>query len=167
MIALTADIPEKAREWRNDPRIYRWCRQNTLISETEHHDWLYKIDHDPTIKMFGINKRSINSENLLTPIGVCGFTSIDYRNQSAEFSLYIAPEYQRKGYGKKALELLIEHGFKEFNFHRIWGEVLDGNPAMQMFKELKFSIEGTQVHKYHKDGHWQNATMIALAKCYD
>ena len=153
-IALTSHIPNQAREWRNHPEIYRWCRQNTLISEREHQDWLLKIHEDPTIKMFGIR---IQREY----VGVCGFTSIDHRNRSAEFSLYVGTEYQRKGFGKSALNFLVDHGFNEFNFHRIWGEVLDGNPAMAMFRELKFEIEGTQKSKYFKNGCYNDAHFIA------
>ena len=83
---LVAEIPKQAREWRNHPDVWKWCRQYTLISPKQHEKWLEKIENDPRIKMFGIKHNE-------TELGVCGLTSIDKHNQSAEFSLYIAPEF--------------------------------------------------------------------------
>ena len=154
-VTLSPDIPAAARTWRNLPEIRRWCRQNSVISEAEHNDWLRRQHEDPTIKMFGIWKGG-------NAIGVCGFTSIDRLNRSAEFSLYIIPSLKGQGYGAMALRVLCTHGFRDWGFNRIWGEVFDGNPALQIFRDVGFHEEGLLRQAYFREGTFVNAHRIAV-----
>lgn len=158
-VSLQAEIPKEAREWRNHRDIWQWCRQNTLIAAENQKTWLDKIHSDPTIKMFGVVSHLSRTPE---PVGVCGFTSIDYANRSAEFSLYIAPGEQGRGYGWKALELLLMHGFLDWGFKRIWGEVFEGNPALAMFERVGFIKDGTLRSSYWKGGTWIDSHMISM-----
>lgn len=179
MIRLVADIPLEAREWRNHKFVQRWCRQYTLIDEKSHAQWLERISNDPTIKMYGIAhvketgvpKHPYNpifpnylTQEEFTPVGVCGLTSINRVNQSAEFSLYIAPMFQRQGFGEKALRLLLDHGFKSHNLNRIWGETFDGNPAAKTFEKLGMKKEGTLRSSYFRDGKFIDSHIYAILR---
>lgn len=97
-------------------------------------------------------------------VGVCGFTGIDRVNQRAEFSLYVAPEFQGRGYGKDALYTLLRHGFEDMNFVRIWGETFDENPAFSMFKKLGMIWEGTQRKSYFRNGKFINSHMVGMLR---
>lgn len=174
-VALSPDIPPKAREWRNDIRIRRWCRQYSLIDDRSQHLWEAKITTDPTIKMFGVellpeppspNVLTVGTTSFygVTYLGVCGLTSINRVNQSAEFSLYIAPWAQGKGYGKEALSLLLEHGFKDHNLNRIWGEVFDGNPALRMFSDMGMRHEGTLRQSYFREGKFIDSHIVGILR---
>jgi RimJ/RimL family protein N-acetyltransferase len=155
-VYLTVDIPlTEARDNRNREAIWQWCRQYTLISTAEQRLWADKIENDPTIKMFSVEKNYHH-------IGVCGFTSIDHKRRSGEFSLYIVPEYQGKGFGKLALKTLVKHGFEDWGFKRIWGEVYEGNPAMKSFKEVGFMEEGWLRSTYFRKGKWINSCIISM-----
>lgn len=145
-IQLTSTVHDIQIGWRNDPEIWKWCRQYTLIGPRQQEKWLESIEDDPSIKMFGIYYYPGNF------IGTCGFTSIDKHNQNAEFSLFLAPKHQGKGYGEKALCTLFEHGFRDHNFHRIWGETFDGNPASEMFEKCGLKFEGTLRDSYYRNG---------------
>lgn len=158
-VALSADIPLKARYWRNDEAIQRWCRQYTVISEPSQKRWLERIEVDDSIKMFGVVEKGTRAD-----VGTCGLTSIDRVNQRAEFSLYIAPEYQRKGYGLEALRTLVHHGFYAFNLVRIWGEVFDGNLAIEMFKKVGFQKEGTLRSSYFREGRFIDSHIVSLLR---
>lgn len=147
-----------ARKSRNHHSIRKWCRQYTLISHGDQNKWAKKIEDDPTIKMFGICK----NEGMHPIVGVCGFTSIDLHNRSAEFSLYINPGDQGHGYGSEGLALLLNHGFYDFGFHRIWGEVFEGNPALKTFEKLGFKINGILRHSYYRSGQFIDSIMIDL-----
>ncbi len=96
------------------------------------------------------------------PIGVCGLTSIDPINRRAEFSLYIDPEFQGNDLGKMSLSVLLTHGFRNLGLHLIWGEVFDGNPALQMFESLGFKKEGVRRDFYFRDGKYINAYLISM-----
>jgi RimJ/RimL family protein N-acetyltransferase len=109
------DHNETTFKWRNNYKIWKWCRQNDLLMKESHKEWFDKIAKDPTIKMY-----SIQGANGF--LGVCGLTDIDRVNQRAEFSLYIAPDYQGRGYATAALKTLLSHGFMNQNLNVIWGE---------------------------------------------
>lgn len=160
-VALSPDIPFNARDQRNLPEVFKWCRQYTLIDQESHNKWLANISKDPTIKMFGIVcGKALKSQN----VGVCGLTSIDHVNQKAEFSLYIFPKYHSSGYGKDALYTLLKHGFNDLNLNRIWGEVYDGNPAMILFESLGFKKEGIQRQSYFRQGRFINSHIISILR---
>lgn len=152
-IALTGDIDfTTAMLGRNDPLVWRWCRQYTAISPDEQDAWRDRI-LDPSIKMFSVRFEA-------RQIGVAGFTSIDRQNRSAEFSLWLQPGCQNKGFGRQALFLLIRHGFYDWGFHRIWGEVYEGNPALLLFLKMGFEECGVWRESYFRRGEWINSHLI-------
>ena len=144
--------------WRNDYKIWKWCRQNDQLINKNHLDWFDNIRNDPTIKMYAILNQI--DEN----VGVCGLTDIDRLNQRAEFSLYIGPEYQNKGYGKAALKTLLSHGFMNQNLNVIWGETFEGNPAYDMFIKLGMRHEGTRRQFYYKEGKFIDAHLVSITR---
>lgn len=155
-VALSDVIPSgQAREWRNNPAIWKWCRQNTLISETAQHEWWEKIHTDPTLLMFGIKA----SDQF---VGVCGLTSIDRINQKAELSLYIAQNFQGRGYELSAMLLLLNHGFNDQNLNKIWVEIFDGNPSHEMYWANGFETEGILKDAYFREGKFIKAHLLAM-----
>lgn len=152
---LDSKYNEQIRAWRNDPKVFRWCRQPTIISDVEQQAWFSRQTADPTIKMF-----SIVQGNAL--VGVAGFTSIDAVNRRAEFSLYIGPEHQKLRLGRAALETLFNHGFMALNLNVIWGEVFEGNHAFHLFLKLGMIHEGKRQQFYFKDGRYWNADLVSI-----
>jgi RimJ/RimL family protein N-acetyltransferase len=145
---------ECMRLWRNEPEIYKWCRQYEPISFESHRGWIESLPKRSDVKMYGI----YDSDWL----GVCGLTSVDLINRKAEFSLYIGPEHQGKGYGKAALKTLCAHGFKAIGLNHIFGESFDGNPAIKMFEDVGFKKEGTRRSFYFRDGKFVDAHLYSL-----
>lgn len=95
-------------------------------------------------------------------VGICGLTSIDLVNRHAEFSLYIAPERQRLGYGAEALKTLCAHGFLGLGLKHIFGETFDQNPAAQMFESVGFVKEGTRRKFYYRQGQFIDAHLYSI-----
>lgn len=148
---------DRLRRWRNDPRIWQWCRQNDLISEIDQKNWLIKIKSDPTIKMY-----TIWTKNVTDLVGCCGFTSIDHINQRAEFSLYIGPEYHRMHFAEMALRTLFHHGFESLNLYTIWGETFSNNPALKLFNKMGMIKEGIRRNFYFKNGKFIDAHLMGI-----
>lgn len=144
-------------KWRNNYVVRRWTRQNDLISIRDQKAWIEKQNDDPNTKMYMI-------WNGFAEVGVCGLTHINWVNRNAEFSLYIAPEEQRKGYGKKALKTLLSHGFNTYGFESIWGETFNGNPASNLFLSLGMQVEGLRRNFYYRDGHFINAHILSILR---
>jgi RimJ/RimL family protein N-acetyltransferase len=149
------------RSWRNDYRIWQWCRQNDFISDADQARWFEAQSKDPSIKMYKVLVQ-VEGSDKATGVGVAGFTSIDMTNRRAEFSLYIAPSAQGNGLGKKALSCLLTHGFKNLGFNVIWGEVFAGNPALAKFEQLGFVHEGCRRDFYFRNGKFIDAHLISM-----
>lgn len=145
---------ELYRTWRNNPLIRAWCRQTGLISECDQRKWYERIGSDQTIRMFEVVENGV--------VGVCGLTSVDRQNRSAEFSLYVGPEHQGHGYGESALKTLLHHGFVDLGLHRIWGETFFANPAMELFLKVGMKKEGTLRESYFKAGMHIDSHIISI-----
>ena len=154
------------RCWRNDYDIWKWCRQNDFISDFEQREWFDKQAKDPAIKMYKIvlSGKNDKEEDTLKIVGVCGFTSINPWCRRAEFSLYIAPAYQKNGFAEQAMKLLLGHGFDNLGFHLIYGEVFEGNPASKLFNDLGFYFDGTRRDFYFRDGKFIDADIISMTE---
>lgn len=146
---------DRARYWRNDPEVYRTCRQDGLITSGENK--AYWENHRKDSRMYFIERDSWN-------VGVCGLTSLDHKNQKAEFSLYIARDYRGKGLAKAALYTLLCHGFFDLNLNRIWGEMFSGNPAESIFRGLGMQKEGLLKETYFKEGKFIDSVIFAIRR---
>lgn len=155
---ISPEDSETLRHWRNDPTIFKWCRQNDLLTESKHSAWMSQHPMSERIKMYLI----VNESDI--PVGVCGLTDFDLINQRAEFSLYIGPEHQGKGYGEDALKLLCYHGFNAYPLNVIWGESFEGNPALSIFERIGFKNEGVRRDFYFRNGKHINAVLFSIKR---
>lgn len=148
--------------WRNDRRVFAWCRQYDLISEGAHRQWFERQSMDQSISMYGICTTDQHRHDYL--VGVCGLTSIDHMNKRAEFSLYISPDDHGHGLGTKALQTLLKHGFLNLGLHCIWGETFSGNPAARIFEKLGMVKDGTRRDFYFRDGKFIDCHIYSLLR---
>lgn len=144
--------------WRNDRRVWKWCRQNSVISEMAHENWFRSLATNPKIRMFSI----IKDDGMF--VGVCGLTDIDHINSRAEVSLYIGPEFQRQGLGKAALQTLCDHAFYDLNLFSVWGESFHGSPANDLAFACGFLKDGTRRGFYFREGVHIGAHMYSLVR---
>lgn len=151
----------RLRSWRNDPAVYKWCRQYEPLEAWTHGSWLESLKTRTDVKMYGIYE---SGEFINGPIGVCGFTSLDLINRHAEFSIYLDPELTGKGRGQLALRALVDHGFKALGLHHIYGETFDGNPAARSFEKVGFTKEGTRRQFYYREGKFIDAHLYSILR---
>ena len=87
-------------------------------------------------------------------IGVTGFENISWNNGTALVYIGIGDEKNRgQGYAKEALNLTMEFGFEELNFHRIYLTVIEYNEfAIKLYEKLGFKREGVYREFIHRDG---------------
>ncbi len=108
------------------------------------------------------NKRSSSNSYIFavrtlednTLIGVTGFEEILWNNGAATIFVGIGSSESRgKGYGKEALNLAMEFGFQELNFHRIQLTVIQYNKsAVNLYESLGYKREGIYREFIHRDG---------------
>ena len=97
-------------------------------------------------------------------IGHAGFYKIDFRARRAEYAILIGDSSWRgKGLGKSVSEAIIRFGFDELNLHRIELNLLaDNEPALNLYKSLGFSVEGTLRDGQFKGGRYRDVTLMSL-----
>lgn len=144
---------------RNDPKIWKWCRQFDVLHEKSHRDWFLDQVQDKTVSMY-----AIRTDEISEPLGVCGLTGIDFINRRAEFSLYIMPENHGEGLGEKALLMLLEKAFQSYNLNIVWGETFDCNPAASTFVKIGFVKEGTRRQFYYRQGQYIDAHLYSISR---
>lgn len=144
---------------RNNPEVWKWCRQRGPIHWDQHLVyWSSILEGEKTdIRLYLV-------ENKGALIGCTGFTSIDHINARAEFSLYIDPSIRGVGLGEAALKTLFNFGFKMLNFNLIWGETFDGNPAYSLFEKLGMVKEGSRREFYFRDGKYIDAHLYSVLR---
>ena len=164
---LDSNDVQNIRMWSNDYSIWKWLRRNDFISDIAQHHWYEKQAKDPTIKMYKIVVvgKDDGDKQKLVPVGVCGFSSIDAFNRRAEFGLFIAPAFQKRGLGKLALRLLLDHGFKNMGFNLIWAEIFDKNPAITMLEDFGFHKDGIRRDFYWREGKFIDAHIFSIKEC--
>jgi len=153
---IEANHLDQMRKWRNTKSIWRWCRQIDLINHDDHMRWFKSLDDRN--RMYSI----ISRDNRF--LGVCGLTNIDEVCRRAEISLYIGPEHHRCGHAENGLKTLLKHGFENLNLNLIFGEMMDGNPALRLFKKLGMKIEGVRRSFYYKDGNYIDAILLSIKR---
>ena len=76
-------------------------------------------------------------------IGTCGFTSFDFRNNSAEVGYVLNRSYWGKGIAPEALDAVIAFGFDELILRRIEAKFIIGNDnSRRVMEKCGMQFEG-------------------------
>ena len=78
-------------------------------------------------------------------IGTCGFTSLDFYNNSAEVGYVLNPEYWGRGIACEALCEVLKFAFMELNIHRVEAKYIVGNDrSRRVMEKCGMSFEGVR-----------------------
>ena len=76
-------------------------------------------------------------------IGTCGYTSVNIDNLAAEIGYVINPKYQKMGYGRECVRLILDYSFGDLELNRLSARVNPSNlPSIRLLEELSFVCEG-------------------------
>ena len=100
------------------------------------------------------------------PIGTCGFGHINWIDRNANIFMNIGePEYWNKNLGTEASYLLIDYGFKELNFHKIYAGIFEPNiRSWSVAEKDGFILEGIQKKAIFINGEYVDARKYRLLK---
>jgi RimJ/RimL family protein N-acetyltransferase len=149
--------------WLNDPEVRQGLALYLPLSNAEEENWFEELlkrskDEQPLV----IEARG---EAGWVMIGNSGFFRFDWRNRSAELGIMIGDKrYWNQGYGTEVMRLLLQHGFKTLNLHRIFLRVFENNPrAIRAYEKAGFQHEGRMRQAEFQDGkYWDVLLMSAL-----
>ena len=97
-------------------------------------------------------------------IGDCGLFNVDRRSGTAEVGIGIGDRaYWGRGYGREALTLLVDYGFRMHNLRKIWLEVHGSNErAIRSYQAVGFVEEGRQREQAWSGGRYEDIVLMGL-----
>lgn len=141
------DLPTY-RAWNSIESFGRYYNASPIREESEKNAEILIEEHSDRTFRFAI--RPIDSEDFL---GLCAIEDIVWPHRVGWVSIALGPDYHGKGYGKEAMELLINYAFNEVNLHRIQLSVFSYNDsAIKLYESLGFTHEGSFREWLQRDG---------------
>ncbi|MHB9145095.1 MAG: GNAT family N-acetyltransferase [Symbiobacteriia bacterium] len=97
------------------------------------------------------------------PIGSCSLRDFDKANR-AELSLLIGDRsVWGQGYGREAMRLLTDHGFRDLGMHALWLVVrADNQRAVKLYHGLGFRLDGTMRAAALADGVYYDKLLMSI-----
>ena len=128
---------ERFTEWLNDLEVTQHLTLYPhIISVESEKGFLEKLSKEHNYSIIDINTNEL--------IGNCGYVNLDHINQTAEIGIFIGnKEYWSRGYGKEAMSLLLDYGFKALNLHNVFLRVYSSNKrAIKCYEKIGFITIG-------------------------
>lgn len=154
------DLNESYQQWFNDEEI---CQFNS------HHRFPhYRQNLEEYYKNVIIDKGNLILAIIAIDgdmhIGNIALQNINYVDRSAELAIIIGDKgYWRKGAGREACDLILSHGFRSLNLHRIRCGTIEENVGMRKLAEkLGFKQEGILRDAIYKNGKYQDVINYGL-----
>lgn len=163
-LCLLSDVELKGNypNWFNDQDVNQhnshWSRPNTAKQVFQ---FVESLTHDTSKLVFAIY--AIKDQ---VHIGNVSLQSIDPMNQMAEIAfLFGEKAYWGKGHAVIAANLIMQHGFRHLNLHRIYLGCLSKNIAMnKLAKKLGFVEEGLRRKSAFNNGEFQDVIEYGILK---
>ncbi len=153
---------ESFLKWFNDPEIIQYLTMYRPMTRMSEEEWMENLkEREDTIR-FSITIPYEDGSEIL--IGNCGIHNIDWKNRVGEVGIVIGEkEYQSKGFGTEAMELLLEYGFKIVNLNRIELDTYAFNVrALKSYKKVGFIEEGRKRQFVWSNGRYHDAIMMGI-----
>lgn len=140
------------------PTLYRWINDRELVvlsspfqpvHYSDHQDWFKGVSARDDTRIFAI--RNGPGDRL---IGMCQLTGMHPVHRHAELRIRIGdPENREKGYGMRAVRLLLKHAFKDLGLRRVYLYVFETNQrAVRTYAGAGFVEEGILRQDAYVDG---------------
>lgn len=149
-------------KWSNDPDIRRYSRNIIPWSIDEVKKWSEpKEERVKKEIIFEIWHRKDNK-----PIGRAGFSDINWFNRNANLFAEIGEsDYWGQDIGPEASRLLIDYGFEELNFYKIYSRIFSPNKqSLRAAEKIGFKHEGTLKEHIYIDGEFVDESRFAIFK---
>jgi ribosomal-protein-serine acetyltransferase len=96
-------------------------------------------------------------------VGVAGFHAIDWINRSTSIGYWLTAEAQGRGLMSAAVRALLDHGFGEWELHRVIIEVVVGNERSRAIPErLGFTQEAILKEAKLIRGSYEDTRLFAM-----
>jgi len=160
------DLPYFVK-WLNDPEVKRGLSIIMPLSLTEEEEWFSELLKKPPFeKPLAIEIQPDPQVDEWVFVGNVGLFGIDWKNRFAEIGIHIGEKgYWSQGFGTKAMELILKHGFENLNLHRLWLQVFETNcRAIRVYEKAGFINEGKFREGQYLDGTYVDVMIMSVLK---
>jgi RimJ/RimL family protein N-acetyltransferase len=153
------DANERYLKWINDPEVTRGMATGYFPTSAEQLTDYVKGSLNDKNTIF-LAMCDVNDEH----VGNVKLDRIDWIAGTCELGIIIGEASARgKGYGREAMNLLIDFAFNELNLRKISLAVFENNPhAKHLYESLGFKQEGVFVKHVFKEGRLWDKYYYAL-----
>lgn len=98
-------------------------------------------------------------------VGQCGlrYEGLGEKNRDATVGLALQKKFWGNGYGKEAVEWMVQMGIKTLGLHRISLDVFASNQrAVAVYKKCGFLQEGVRRKALWRQGKWEDVMNMAI-----
>ncbi len=137
LVELTSEHLDSIHVLRSSDEVNKFLDRDPHTSLSDTKAFLTKIiDGNNGLKWYYWAITSKVSRELIGTICLWNFTD---ENSIAELGYELIPEYQRKGYMKEALEIVLRFAFQEIKLVKILAETHEANtPSIKLLKSHGF-----------------------------
>ena len=158
-----SDIPSFIK-WFNDPEVTHGLAAIFPMSEANEEIWFDNMLKRPIeTQPLAIEIQIENEWKIIGNIAIFDFDKIAH---SAEVGIVIGEkEFWGKGYGTKALKLILKHGFGTLNLNRISLQVYGLNDrAIRVYNKVGFVLEGTMRDAVYRQGKYYDVHIMSILR---
>jgi len=95
------------------------------------------------------------------PVGFIDLYDFDPKNKRAGLGILILEDYQSKGYGTEALELMLDYVFDVLDLHQLFASIIEENKrSLKLFKSFGFEIVGLKKDWRYNSGQYQSEYLL-------
>ncbi len=146
MIRLETSHLHDRVSWMNNPSIYNYMHYDVPVKMDATINWFNLIKNDNNRCDFTFFH---NEKNVV----MGGLTNINKNVSKAELYVFVNPDMQSLGYGKKAVKLLCKYAFYQLSLNKVYLFTDSNNVlANNLYLSIGFVLEGVMRQEVCRDG---------------
>ena len=148
--------------WLNDPEVRENLAMYLPISMAQEENWFEDIlKRPPETHPLVIE---VQEKDDWVPIGNMGVFDHNKISRSAELGIMIGNKaYWNKGFGTRAIQLMLKHCFETLNLNRVSLIVYQTNPrAIRCYEKVGFIHEGKMREAHYQKGKYIDVLMMSV-----
>lgn len=157
------DLPRFV-SWLNDPEVIAGLILYLPMSLGDEENWYQSMVQRPPVEHPLVIEIKDGDEWMM--IGNIGLHNIDWRCRSVEVGIVIGEKSMwGRGYGTKAMRLMLRHAFNTLNMNRVYLRVYETNPrAIRSYEKVGFIHEGRERQGMYFDGRYCDVLLMSVLR---
>jgi RimJ/RimL family protein N-acetyltransferase len=156
------DVPGRYQDWLNDYEVTRFLETGAFPTTVPAlRAYVETVARSPENVMLGVIEKVTN-----THVGNVKLGPIQALHRRADLGIMIGDRTRwGKGYGREAVALVVDYGFRRLNLNKITlGVYADHEAAVRLYQGLGFAIEGTLRQQLYRDGAYRDAYVMGILR---